>query len=134
MSGEIVANEQVEPQWFVDLDWYQENDRSFAVLAQDCLCPKCRKRLKNGEISAADLLATIRDCCSRKPSFITGKLAVSESMFRLFLANGNQPLSLEELGEQLNEWRGRDSQRVSNEILSRLLDNDQYYGFRQASD
>jgi len=134
VSEEIVTNEQVEPQWFVDLDWYQENGRSFAVLAQDCLCPKCRKRLKKGEISTADLSITIRDCCSKAPDFITGKLTILGSIFRLFLANGNQPLNLEELGEQLNEWRGRDSCRVSDEVLSGLLDNDRYYGLRWAPD
>lgn len=82
----------------------------------------------------ADLLITIRDCCSEAPDFITGRLTVLESIFRLFMANGNQPLGLEELGEQLNEWRDRDSCRVSDEVLSRLLDNDRYYGLRWAPD
>ncbi len=93
------------------------------------LCPKCREQLKAGEreISADDLLSTIRDCCSQTPEFITQKLSILESIFRLFLANGNQPLDLEELGKQLNERRGEDAYRTSPEILSRLLSNDRYY-------
>jgi hypothetical protein len=63
--------------------------------------------------------------------FITGQLPILESIFRLFLANGNQPLDLEELGRQLSEWRGGDTYRTSAEILSRLLASDQYYGLRQ---
>ena len=97
------------------------------------MCPKCREQLKaeEGEISAAELLSTIKDCCSKTLGFITRELPVLESMFRLFLANGNEPLDLEQLSRQLDEWWGGDSYRTSAEILARLLENDQYYGLRQ---
>jgi len=130
MDKEDTSTNQVSQRWFIDLDWHQQSNRSFFALAQGCLCPKCQERLK-GEISAADLLTTIKDCCSKTPNFITGKLPVLESIFRFFLANGNQPLDLEELGRQLSEWRGGDTYRTSVEILSRLLASDQYYGLRQ---
>ena len=133
MDREDINPDQVRPRWSIDLDWYQLNNRSFFTLARSCLCPKCRQRLKveNEEISAADLLVTIQDCCSKKPGFITGELPILASIFRLFLANGNQPLDSQELSEQLSEWRGGDSYRTSVEILSRLLESDQYYGLRQ---
>ena len=130
------VSEQSRPRWFIDLDWFAQNSRSFPTLAWECLCPACRERLKmgQGETAAADLLATIRDCCSNKPDFIGGELPVLESIFHLFLANGNQPLELEELSRQLGERRGEDSYRTSPEILSRLLNSDQYYGLRQVQD
>jgi len=53
-----------------------------------------------------------------------------ESAFRLFLANGNQPLDLIEMGRQLSDWRGIDTYRTSVEVLSRLLNKDMYYGIR----
>jgi len=127
---EDITTEQVRPGWFINLDWFQQNDRSFSALAQGCLCPKCQERLR-GEISAADLVTTIKDCCSKTPGFITSEVPILECIFRLFLANGNQPLALEELGKQLNDWRGGDTYRTSAEILSRLLKRDQYYGLRQ---
>jgi len=130
MDKEDTNTNQVSQRWFIDLDWHQQSNRSFFALAQGCLCPKCQERLK-GEISAADLLTTIKDCCSKTPNFITGKLPILESIFRLFLTNGNQPLDLEELGRQLSEWRGGDTYRTSAEMLSRLLASDQYYGLRQ---
>ena len=133
MDKEDIGIDQVRPGWFIDLDWFQQNNRSFFALAQSCLCPKCREELR-GEISAADLVTTIKDCCSTNPGFVTGELPILASIFRLFLANGNQPLDLEELGKQLSEWRGRDTYRTSAEILSRLLQRDQYYGLRQVSD
>ncbi|MBA7505283.1 hypothetical protein ES706_03949 [subsurface metagenome] len=129
---ENITTEQVRPGWFIDLDWFEQNDRSFSALAQSCLCSKCQESLK-GEISAADLLTTIKDCCSKTPGFITAELPILECIFRLFLANGNQPLDLEELGRQLSDWHGGDTYRTSAEILSRLLKRDQYYGLRQVA-
>ena len=131
---EDISTEQVTSYYFIDLDWYQQSNRSFPALAQRCLCHKCQKRLGEGEIPAADLIAAIRDCCSRTPDFITRQLPILESVFRLFLANGNQPLDLEELGKQLSEWRGGDTYRTSAEILSRLLSNEQYYGLRRVQE
>jgi len=97
------------------------------------MCPKCNERLKegDGEISASDILATIQDCCSQAPGFISGELPILESVFRFFLANGNEPVDVEELGKQLSKYRGGDTYCTSAEILSRLLTSDRYYGLRQ---
>jgi hypothetical protein len=129
---EEVSAEQEEPCWSIDIDWFEANNRSLVALVRDSLCEKCRKRLDSeGKLNSLDdLLATIRDCCSTEPSFISGELPIMESVFRLFLANGNQPLDLIELGRQLSERRGVDTYRTSAEILSRLLKNDRYYGIR----
>ena len=133
MHEEDTNIDQVKPCWFIDLDWYQQNKRSFSDLARAHLCPKCNERLKENA-SANKLLSTIKDCCSKTPGFITGNSPVLESIFRLFLANGNQPLDLDTLGEQLSEWRGIDTYRSSAEILSCLLKDEEYYGIRQVTD
>ena len=133
MEKEDTGTVQTNPRWFIDLDWHQQNNRSFLALAQGCLCPKCQKRFKV-KVSADNLFKAIKGCCSKTPGFINGRLPVLESIFRLFLANGNQPLELEELGRQLSEWREGDTYRASVEILSRLLFSDQYYGLRQISE
>lgn len=136
MDVEDISTEQVQSQWCIDLDWYQSNNRSFLTLAQGCLCPACRKRLKvdEGEALEADVLVAIKDCCSKTAEFITSELPILESIFRLFLANGNQPLDLEELGRQLSERRGGDATRTSVEVLSRILESDRYYGLRQVEE
>ena len=127
-----MTNDQPVGRWCIDLDWLEQNNRSFFALARGCLCPKCRERLEEGkgEISAADLLATIKDCCAKTPGFVTDRSPILESVFRLFLANGNQPLDLEELGRQLVERRGGAPQRTSAGVLSHLLRNERYYGLR----
>jgi hypothetical protein len=86
---------------------------------------------EQGQIAPVDLLVAVRDCCSKAPDFISGELPILESVFRLFLASGNQPLDLEELSRRLDECRGGDSYRTSPEILSRLLGSDRYYGLQQ---
>ncbi len=121
--------DQVKPCWFIDLNWHQQNSRSFSALARACLCPKCRER--SDELSADELLTAIKDCCSETADFTPGKSPVLGNIFRLFLANGNQPLDSEELEKQLRERCGGDSCRTSAEVLSRLLSDEQYYGIRQ---
>ncbi|MFC1904150.1 hypothetical protein ACFLXT_00050 [Chloroflexota bacterium] len=130
MEVEQINIEEISPKWFIDIDWQQSNNRSFLTLAKGCLCPKCQDRLR-GEISITDLLTNIKGCCAKTPGFIRGESPILESVFRLFLANGNQPLDLEEVGKQLSEWRGGDTYRTSVEMLSRLFKSAQYYGLRQ---
>ena len=130
--NEKIGTAQPKPRWFIDFDWYQQNNRSFPALAKNYLCSKCRKKLnaKEKAISETELLSTIKDCCAKESGFISSQLPILESVFRLFLANGNQPLALEELGRQLSKLLGGDTYRTSAEILSRLLRNEQYYGIR----
>lgn len=40
--------------------------------------------------------------CVRQPDFLTEQTALVEAVFRLFLTNGNIPMSSLELGERLN--------------------------------
>jgi hypothetical protein len=125
-----MTNDQPVGRWFIDLDWLEQNNRSFLALAQGCLCPKCTERLKKGkkQFLPAEFPPHIKGCCAKAPGFITERMPILESVFRLFLANGNQPLNLEELNQQLSQWRG--GYRTSVEVLSRLLRYDQYYGLR----
>ena len=124
----------IESRWCIDLDWYEQSNRSFLTLAQGSLCDNCAKKLEGEKVSIPKLLSAVKKCCSKDPAFINRRLSVLESVFRLFLANGNQPLSLRELGEQLREHRSGDTYATWPEILYRLLSSDQYYGLKQAED
>lgn len=80
-----------------------------------------------------DLLAVMGECCSKAPDFITPNLPILEIVFRIFLANGNQPLTLEEIERQLvQKLAAADRPHpISLETLQRMLDNDSYYGLRR---
>jgi hypothetical protein len=127
-----MTDDKSTQRWFIDLAWLEQHNRS--LLAQGCLCSKCLKKQKGDSetISPAELISSIKNCCGKASDFITDKLPILESVFRILLANGNQPLSLEELSKQLAKRRAGDTQRTSVEILSRLLRDERYYGLRQA--
>ncbi len=125
-----------EERWAINLKWLQENNRSFTTLVKNSLCQKCRKKLKvdQSEAKTTELFKAAKTCCSKSVEYITPGLPLYESIFRVFLANGNQPITLAELGDQLNKWRGVDTYRTSIPVITRLLNNDQHYGLRKVSD
>ena len=127
-----ITTEEAEPRYFIDQGWYQESGRSLAALVQGRLCPACRSRLGMGEGQALtdNTLASVADCCSKSEGFFAPGLPVMESVFRLFLANGNQPLSVEEIWTQLLEMRGGSPLGLSPQVLRSLLGSDRHYGLR----
>ncbi len=136
MEEDEINTEPVKTHWAIDLDWFQRNSRSISVLLIDYLCPKCAKKLNIGEKEHPPkvLMNTIQKCCCQVPNFINDRLPILEGIFRLYLSNGNQPLDLDELGNQMSRLRGGDPYRTSPEALLRLLKNDHYYGLQETSD
>ena len=132
MDSEETSVEYEEQNWHIDVDWLEQNNRSFSSLAERCLCSDCKKRFRNEQIklSVEELFTNIRNCCSGTTSYVSSTTPIMESAFRLLLANGNQPLDLIEMGRQLSDWRGIDTYRTSVDVLSRLLSKDMYYGIR----
>jgi hypothetical protein len=122
---------EVQPQYFIDLNWYQEQGRSFAALATSRLCLVSRKKEKSK--SDTTLLRAIKQCCSKRDGFITPTMPLLEMVFRLLLANGNQPLGLDQIQEQLQKYLGDTSVKdISLPRLKRIIENDRYYGLKQA--
>jgi len=132
MSEADKISELEDLSYFIDLDWFQENGRSFAVVVEHCLCPACRERLASEleTMTPTSLIMNIRDCCSKVSGFINSKLSLLEKIFRLLLSNGNYPLSLTELVGRLGLYSYSPTS-LSPQTLRRLLDNDQYCAFRQ---
>jgi len=132
LEVEELIDNQEEQRYFIASAWLEENNRSFITIAWYCLCPACSKRLES-ELEAVtpdSLLGTIKDCCSKAPNFIASKLPILEAIFRLFLANGNQPLSVREIATRLGAYRVG-LPPLSHRTLSRLLEKDNHYGIRQ---
>lgn len=132
-NKEEKSAEPPETRWAISLDWLDSNNRSATMLISEHLCPDCTSRLNSEEKepSPEELISIIQNCCSNNPDFISYKLPVMESVFRLFLGNGNQSMGLNEVVQQLSQLRGGDSYRTSPEALLRLLKSDRYYGFQE---
>ena len=113
----------------IDLDWFKANSRDVHELLYEALCDECRARYpspadarvvdrvhpQTGEVTRADALwESIVDHCALKPGFITPATPLTTAIFRALLANGNQPLS----SEQLQKRVGKSS---SSAILKLLM-------------
>ena len=121
---------ELEPRYYIELGWYLEHDRSFMVLARTRLCPDCQERLPMNESSEEVVQEAIKDCCSKKPGFTSPRLPVLETMFRILLANGNEPMTVGEIRQRMREIRV-DNFDPGPDVLTRLLDHDSYYGLSQ---
>ena len=122
---------ETRPRYFIDLKWYQKQGRSFAALATTRLCPASRKKEKSKTDAA--LVRVIKQCCAKREGFITPSMPLLEMIFRILLANGNQPLELEQIQEQLQKYLSDSHAKdISIPRLKRIIEHDRYYGLKQA--
>jgi hypothetical protein len=133
MDEEELSEQPPETSWCISPDWFEQNNRSLSTLIRDRLCSKCITKLKDKKKAESTdaVFSVIRECYSHTPDFVNDRLPILESIFRLFLANGNQPMRIEEMGKELNRMRGVDLYRTTPENLRRLLKSDRYYGLRE---
>lgn len=130
----------VSTPFHVDFDWWQKNERDWHVYLRSLLCPEHQEAFANVEegqmIDWVDPLTaevkpvegvqnTLMSHCVKQPDFLTEHTALVEAVFRLFLTNGNVPMSSEELGSRLN--------RPAMTILRTLAGARVYKGIRPVS-
>ena len=135
MPKEQAGVQPEEARWAIAMDWFLPNHRAPQILVKDHLCSACARKLSvKKEPALQALLDTIKSCCSQAPDFINDRLPILESAFRLFLRNGNKPLTLKELSSELGLVRSGDIYRTSPEALLRILKNDRFYGLQEISE
>ncbi len=150
-----LAEPEVEERYFIDSDWYDQHDLMFLDILQSRMCPQCQARLgeeteeryptadrKTGRVTyevrrvqyGARPIPIIRDCCSRKSGYITPDMPALEAVFRILLANANQPMPLEHIREQLREWcpTGRCQWLIMpQDVLRQIVRGDHAYGIKE---
>ena len=58
----------------------------------------------SGEITKVDgLVYSLRECCSQREDYVTRVTALTTAIFRLFIANGNTPLSAVQLHDKIGK-------------------------------
>ena len=151
----IESEEEEDLRYFVDSNWYDDHELSFSHIVNSRMCPQCLARLgeeteerypvadrRTGKVTyevrrvryGTRPLAVIRDCCSRKSGFINPDMPALEAVFRIMLANANQPMQLQHIREQLREWcpTGRCQWLlVPLEVLRQVIERDHSYGLRR---
>jgi len=127
----------VATSFHIDFSWWAKNDRDWRVYLRSNLCPEHQKAFENvdleekvdwvdsntAEVQRVDGLQHILIThCARQPGFITEHSTLVDAAFRLFLANGNTPMSAIEIGERLG--------RQPEMILRTLTGGRVYKGLR----
>jgi hypothetical protein len=114
------ANRLIKPtlktKFHIDFDWWERESREFRVYLTSHLCPEHQAAFadyvggevidvvdsETAEVRKEDgIQHTLRTHCSQLPEFITSHTSLVDAVFRVFIANGNQPLSPEELADRI---------------------------------
>jgi len=127
----------VSTPFHVDFDWWKKNERDWHVYLRSLLCAEHQEVYANmneeqvidwvdsvtAEVKPVEgVQNTLMTHCVKQPDFLTDQTALVEAVFRLFLTNGNIPMSSEELGDRLN--------RPAQTILRTLAGARVYKGIR----
>jgi hypothetical protein len=127
----------VQMPFHIDFAWWEQNDSDWRVFLRSLLCPEHQQALadvqegglidwvdpKTAEVQQVDAIQhALMTHCALQPDFVDPHTAIVEAIFRLFLANGNQPMSAMELSQRLN--------RPAQTILKTLAGPRVYRGIR----
>jgi hypothetical protein len=125
----------------IDFDWWSKNDRSWRVYLRSELCPEHQKAFEdisaNEEVDWVDpetaevqrvdgLQHVLITHCAKQPGFIPEHSTLVDAVFKIFLSNGNMPLTPIELSERLS--------RPADTILKTFSGTRVYKGIRPCID
>lgn len=121
----------------VDFEWWKQHDNNWRVFLQSYLCPEHQDAYagittgqdvdwidpETAEVTTVDgLLHVLITHCARQPGFVDEHTAMVDAAFRILMANGNQPMTPEQLATRLG--------RPAETILRTLAGLTVYKGIR----
>ena len=137
-SGSFVKP-TLNTRFHIDYDWWDRAERDLSVYLQSHLCPHHREVFQGyggeqvvdwvdpqtGEVIRVNgVQHALRVHCSQQPDYISEHTSLVDSVFRVFLAKGNQQLTASELADAI----GRPSD--ADTILRTLSSARVYKGLR----
>ena len=129
----------LQTRFHIDFDWWDRETQAFRVYLMGHLCAEHRATfdpeapvelldrvdVETGQVTPIDRVQYILGAhCARQPGFITPQMPLVDAVFRVFVANGNQPLSPEELAERIQR------PHQAQTILRTLAGQRVYWGLR----
>ena len=108
----------IDTPFHIDFKWWANNDSNWRVYLINFLCPEHQKLFADvtedtwidwvdpdtAEVSKVNgLHHVLMTHCVKQPDFIPENCALVEAVFRVFLANGNVPLTPQELSVKINK-------------------------------
>ncbi|MBI5302840.1 MAG: hypothetical protein HY868_11950 [Chloroflexi bacterium] len=113
-----IARPDTKTRFRIDLDWFTQNGRDLREEMHALLCDECRARYpslaetptidrihpKTAEVTRVDALwESLADHCGRLPTYITPATPLTAGIFRALLANGNNPMTPEQLHRRIGK-------------------------------
>ncbi len=113
-----IARTDIHTPFHIDLTWFEKNSRDLREEMHAALCTECRARYPDpaqavvvdrihpvtGEVARVDALwESIVDHCAARPEYITPTTPLTTAISRALLANGNQPMSSEQLYQRIRK-------------------------------
>jgi len=107
----------VDTPFHIDFAWWKKNERDWHVYLRSLLCAEHQDAFANveegemidwidpktAEVKPVEgVQNALMTHCVKQPDFLTNQTALVEAVFRLFISNGNVPMSSDELGAKLN--------------------------------
>lgn len=101
----------------IDYAWWERESRELRIYLKSHLCADHRANYENaedtGQVDWVDpetaevqqldgLQLALRNHCSKLPSYIEPNTSLVDAIFRVFLANGNTPLSPVQIAERIS--------------------------------
>ncbi len=130
----------IETKFHIDYTWWDREGRELRPYLISHLLPEQRLHFDEStsdslvdwidpdtaEVRRVDALTQGLQTASGNPQYINDHTTLVDAVFRIFLANGNKPLSPRELGDKLN--------RLPLTILKTIAGREVYKGVRPVND
>jgi hypothetical protein len=106
----------IKTPFHIDFEWWKQTESDWHVFLSSLLCPEHQEAFANleesgmidwidpvtAEVKQVDgIQHALMSHCAFMPDFANSHTAVVEAVFRIFLVNGNAPMSAEEIGKKL---------------------------------
>ena len=135
-----IIKPSVNTPFHIDFEWWKKNERDWHVYLRSLLCAEHQETFasveegesidwvdpQTAEVKPVEgIQNALMTHCVKQPDFLTEQTAMVEAVFRLFLTNGNIPMTAQELGGKLH--------RPPDTILRTLAGPRVYKGLRPSS-
>ena len=136
-STSIFTRPTLDTKFHIDFEFWDRADRDLNIYLRSHLCPEHQEAYadieadtmvdsvnpKTAEVTRVrGIQHTLISHCSLLPDYLTPQTTLVNAIFRVFLSNGNSPLTAQDLGEVLN--------RPARTILRMLSGGRVYKGIR----
>ncbi len=134
-DAQITLSSDQQPtfvKYFIDPSMAEASGRSLSVLVASRQCYMCQQSLDEEETinsDPQDFIDRIGSHCSQVSDFLLPDTPLKETIFRVVLAHGNDPMDAEQISGYVGrKWAMTQFPRdTSPEVIQLLLDSSDFY-------